>query len=438
LAKDNATWLTAAIFLGGWAVFWLTGVTSTKHLVDNVVAAYLLAWGLYALLSALPRKEIRARFVLMTFSAGVLLVTAELAGVVGLIDYQTLFGTPGREWFDRSGYVRDPELGYRRAAHYREQGAFVRGNIGEALCLPAHTPAPFDLRYDHRGFRNDRDMDQADVVVIGDSYVESPMLPNASLLTTRLSHRLGASVANLGTSGYGPEQELVVLKRYALALQPKTIVWVFFEGNDLSQLDPEEQDASEIQDGRAIEDQYWMRSLTRNLLLSSRKAVQGCVSHPDYMRLRGRFQDASGKTTTLYFWEKLPTLKPTDRLRLDRLRSILTEAYELSRQRGVRLVVAFAPAKHRVHQGLDNFEPLTEEMKTWPVNELPHEVESMVKGLAPQIDFIDLTQPLREAAAQGVLTYLPDDTHWTTEGQRVAGEAIHHVLVGPPPPLAKR
>jgi hypothetical protein len=281
-------------------------------------------------------------------------------------------------------------------------------------------------------------MDQADVVVIGDSYLESPMLPNASLLTTRLSHRLGASVANLGTSGYGPEQELVVLKRYALALQPKTIVWVFFEGNDLSQLDPEEQDASEIQDGRAIEDQYWMRSLTRNLLLSSRKAVQGCVSHPDYMRLRGRFQDASGKTTTLYFWEKLPTLKPTDRLRLDRLRSILTEAWELSRQRGIRLVVAFAPAKHRVHQGLENFEPLTEEMKTWPVNELPHEVESMVKGLAPQIDFIDLTQPLREAAAQGVLTYLPDDTHWTTEGQRVAGEAIHHVLVGPPPPLARR
>jgi len=40
----------------------------------------------------------------------------------------------------------------------------------------------------------------------------------------------------------------------------------------------------------------------------------------------------------------------------------------------------------------------------------------MLKELAPEIDFIDLTLPLREAAAQGVLTYLPDDTHWTTEG----------------------
>lgn len=229
-----------------------------------------------------------------------------------------------------------------------------------------------------------------------------------------------------------------MLKRYALALQPKTIVWMFFEGNDLSQLDLEEQDATRIEDNRAAQDDYWMRSLTRNLLLLSRKVAQGCVSHPDYMRLRGRFQDAGGQTTTLYFWEKLAALKPTDRLRLDRLRAILTEAYVLSRQRGIRLVVAFAPAKHRVHLGLDNFEPLTEEMRTWPVNELPYEVSSMLKELAPEIDFIDLTLPLREAAAQGVLTYLPDDTHWTTEGQRVAGEAIHQVLAGPPPRLARQ
>lgn len=83
-------------------------------------------------------------------------------------------------------------------------------------------------------------MDRADVVVIGDSYVESPMLPGSSLLTTQLSHQLQTSVANLGISGYGPEQELVVLKRYALNLQPKTIVWVFFEGNDFYQLAPED------------------------------------------------------------------------------------------------------------------------------------------------------------------------------------------------------
>lgn len=437
MLRYKPTWLAIAIFLCGGTLVWMTGVTSTKHLVDNLVAGYLLCWGLYALFSDLPRKEIQGRFVLMTLCGIVVLGSAELLAVAGLLNYQTLFGTPGREWFDRSGYVRDPELGYRREAHYREQGAFVRGNIGEALCLPANTPERFDLRYDHRGFRNDTDMDRADVVVIGDSYVESPMLPGSSLLTTQLSQRLRASVANLGISGYGPEQELVVLKRYALALQPKTIVWVFFEGNDLYQLDPEDQEVRAVPDTSAAHDDYWMRSLTRNLLLLSRKAVQGCVPHPDYLRLRGRFLDAEGKETLLYFWEKLGALRPTDRLRLERLRAIWAEAYQVSRQQGIRLVVAFAPVKHRVHQGLENFEPLTKEMREWPLNDLPEEVASMLKQLAPEIEFLDLTPPLRNAAAQGVLTYLPDDTHWTAAGQRIAGEAIHQVLAGNPTRLAK-
>ena len=177
MLRDKAAVITLAIFLCGYAVLWVTGITSTGHLLDNVIAGYLLAWGLYGFLSDLPRQEIRARFVLMTLVGVALLGAAELLGAVGWINYQTLLGTQGRTWFERPGYVRDPELGYRHEAHYRERGSFVRGNIGEALCLPANPPVEFDLRYDQRGFRNDEDRDQADVVVIGDSYVESPMLP---------------------------------------------------------------------------------------------------------------------------------------------------------------------------------------------------------------------------------------------------------------------
>ena len=218
-------------------------MTSTGHLIEKLMTGYILAWGLYAFLSGLPRKEIRARFVLLTLVGVLTLATAEIPGAFGIINYQSLLGAPGREWFDRQGYVRDPDLLYRHEAHYRERGSFVRGNIGEALCLPAHPPESFDLRYDQHGFRNDEDMDRANVVVIGDSYVESPMLPNSALMTTALRKSLGTTVANLGVIGYGPEQELIVLKRYALNLQPKTIVWVFFEGNDLLQLNPEEEDS---------------------------------------------------------------------------------------------------------------------------------------------------------------------------------------------------
>ena len=59
------------------------------------------------------------------------------------------------------------------------------------------------------------------------------MLPDSMLATTHLAKLTQKTVANLGQSGYGSQQELVVLKRYALPLHPESVVRVFYEGNDL-------------------------------------------------------------------------------------------------------------------------------------------------------------------------------------------------------------
>ena len=223
---------------------------------------------------------------------------------------------------------------------------------------------------------------------------------------------------------------MIVFKRYALDLQPKTIVWVFFEGNDLLQLDPEDEESDQtVLDLSHSYEDYWMRSLTRNLLVLSKQAARGCVPHRTFLDFRGKFQAASGKQIELFFWEKPARLKATDRLRLERFRSIVAEAHEICRQRGIRFIVAFAPVSYRVHQGLANFEPSTPEMQSWPVNQLPDEIEPILRGISPDIEFVDLTTPLRAAAAAGILTYLPDDTHWTAEGQRVAGQALHRQVI---------
>ncbi len=141
------------------------------------------------------------------------------------------------------------------------------------------------------------------------------------------------------------------------------------------QLDPEGTEVDPaLSDVSMPRDDYWMRSLTRNLLVVSKRVMSGCVPNHTFLQFRGLFRDMSGKQTELYFWEKPAALKPTDRLRLERLRSILAEAHELSRQQGVRFVVAFAPVKYRVHRGLENFEPSTPEMREWPVNDLPGEL----------------------------------------------------------------
>lgn len=428
LPKDRSAVMTLLIFLGGVAVLWGTGTLNTRHLIDAILATYFLAWGLYAFLSGLPRKEVQARFVLMTVTWATVLGAAEMLGVLGLVNYQWLLGGPERGLWDRPGFVRDPELLYRHVPHHRERGLYVRGNLGEGLCLPPNPPKEYDLRYDHNGFRNDDDLDHADVVVLGDSYVEGAMLPSSDLLTAALARKLGTPVANLGVNGYGPEQELFVLKRYALSLQPKTIVWVFFEGNDLDQVHWSDEGEESFPDTAALQDDYWFRSLTRNLIFAAKKVVQGCVPNRTLFQFRGRFQEAGGQRTELFFVEGPWPTRDKGRTPLERVRAILTEAYELTRLRGIRFIVAYAPTSYRVHHGLRNFEPSTSQLKKMPVNSLLEEFEQMLESIAPDIEFVDLTIPLREAAAAGILTYLPDDTHWTSEGQRIAGQAIHQRL----------
>ncbi|WHZ22761.1 MAG: hypothetical protein OJF47_001873 [Nitrospira sp.] len=429
LLKDRSAVMTLLIFLAGCAVLWGTGTINTRHLIDNIVAGYFLVWGLYAFLSSLPKKEVRARFVLMTVACVLVLGAAEIPAILSLVNYQVLLGGPERGLWDRPGYVRDPDLRYRHVPHHRERGLYVRGNLGEGLCLPPNPPKEFDLRYDHNGFRNDEDMDRADVVVIGDSYVEGAMLPSSDLLTAALAERLGTVVANLGVNGYGPEQELVVLKRYALSLQPKAIVWVFFEGNDLSQVHSEEDETEDsFSDTGAPQDDYWIRSLTRNLLFAAKKVIQGCVPNRTLFQFRGEFQEADGQRTELFFVEEPWPARRQGHDPLERVRTILTEAYELTRLRGIQFVVAYAPTSYRVHHGLKNFEPSTPQMKKLPVSSLLDEFEQMLESISPDIEFVDLTLPLREAAAAGILTYLSDDTHWTSDGQRIAGQALHQHL----------
>ena len=47
----------------------------------------------------------------------------------------------------------------------------------------------------------------------------------------------------------------------------------------------------------------------------------------------------------------------------------------------------------------------------------------------PSVEFVDLTPVLKDASRSGIATYLPDDTHWTDEGNGVAGETIHRALL---------
>lgn len=90
---------------------------------------------------------------------------------------------------------------------------------------------------DEFGFNNPLGIHQSLVysIVLGDSFVQGACVPPGQDLTSHLRAN-GISAINLGADGNGPLLELATLREYGARLRPKVVIWVYFEGNDLTNL----------------------------------------------------------------------------------------------------------------------------------------------------------------------------------------------------------
>lgn len=415
---------TLAVFLAGSAILVLTGVTTIRHLLDNVISAYLLGWALYGMFNRMPLSETGTRFLLTTGSLVFCWVLAEGAVLLGLVDYRVLFGSyESGTALSVAGRRFDKELLWRHDPHYRYEAPY-QGNIGRALCIPPDPARTVAVRYDRNGFRNARDLDSAEIVVIGDSYMEGYFTPDERVITTRLSELQEKSVANLGHSGYGPQQELVVLQRFGFPLAPQTVVWAFFEGNDF--LDAERYEEKVLRSGNGWWQDFWFRSLSRNVSALLFRSEQPCTPDESLKELRAEFLDSMHRTTTVFFAsaEVERVSEPT----LLKAVAPIIRAAQLCRDRNIRFLVAFVPEKFRVYHDLPNLALSTAAIRQWHVSDVPGRLQRLLADADPRIEYVDLTPALKTAARSGIPTYLADDTHWTDEGNLVAADAIHRAL----------
>lgn len=415
---------TLAVFLAGSAILVLTGVTTIRHLLDNVISAYLLGWALYGMFNRMPLSETGTRFLLTTGSLVFCWVLAEGAVLLGLVDYRVLFGSyESGTALSVAGRRFDKELLWRHDPHYRYEAPY-QGNIGRALCIPPDPARTVAVRYDRNGFRNARDLDSAEIVVIGDSYMEGYFTPDERVITTRLSELQEKSVANLGHSGYGPQQELVVLQRFGFPLAPQTVVWAFFEGNDF--LDAERYEEKVLRSGNGWWQDFWFRSLSRNVSALLFRSEQPCTPDESLKELRAEFLDSMHRTTTVFFAsaEVERVSEPT----LLKAVAPIIRAAQLCRDRNIRFLVAFVPEKFRVYHDLPNLALSTAAIRQWHVSDVPGRLQRLLADADPRIEYVDLTPALKTAARSGTPTYLADDTHWTDEGNLVAADAIHRAL----------
>jgi PAS domain S-box-containing protein len=419
--------LTLFLFVLGSLLVLKAGASEVKDLLGFLVSSYLVLWGGYSLVSPISRHEIRTQFVLMTLSLGIALSLIEVSAWFKWIDYRKTFSISNDLLWEQPGYQPDLELLAKPEPHRSVRMLFSRGNLGDALCLPTRQAEPFELRYDHNGFRNDEDLASAEIAVIGDSYVESQMVPSSVLATTRLATSTQKTVANLGQSGYGPQQELVVLKRYALPLHPDVVVWVFYEGNDLLDAQQYADMVKRLGEKMRSMEMIWDRSFTKNSLSWIMRFIKGCSPPAKLPAVAATVLDNEGQEHRVYIKGRSTSVSLTKQ-DLNALKESVTaigEAYRLVHKEGARFIVVFAPTAFRVYRDIARFERAGKgNSPPWALDDLPDRLRKMISEISPDIGYLDLTPALRSAAKKNSLVFLSDDTHWSSEGHQVVADTL--------------
>jgi hypothetical protein len=369
------------------------------------------------------RSETARRFLLAVISVLFVLCLIEFLALTNMFDYRGLIG-PLHLWWAPN--ISDPELLHIHRPYAHQRGEIRGGLITWGYQIPPSdmTLYRWDVTYDHNGFRNEVDLKKAEMIVIGDSFVEGLTVPTAQLTTSLLEQLQSKVVANLGQSAYGPQQELVVLKRYGLPLQPHTVIWMFFEGNDL-------EDVITYRNAIHSPLNFWrgfyQRSFTRNALKEVKRRLFA-APRPSGVRLAGVIDTPDGKKVKEYFAYNCPSLSGENIGALDETLQTIATAHNICAAKGAQFIFVFVPTKFRVFRDFCQF-PQESECRNWVVNDLPERLEKGVRSVSAEIGYLDLTPFLMQAVKEGEFPYYQDDDHWTPEGHKVAAQAINNYLL---------
>jgi lysophospholipase L1-like esterase len=382
-------------------------------------------------------------------------------------------------WQDSATY------GHRLAPRVHTFCQWRDGDVVRMGFLPAglarHPVYRFPFVTDADGFRNAESVPTtAEVAALGDSFTDGLTLPADRTWPARLAEHLGVSVRNYGTAGFGPGQELLVLKQYVLGRQPRLVVIGFFAGNDLVDAERFESAKREGVDFPAVGrgwkfkneiarfDELYVTSLYQGVsgLLASYPsepaAPRADTGSEDYSGDdpdsaaparpgfdRGLFTvPVNGRVLRFAFLPPYLNRLTLSRQQLEASRGwqltrrSYREMQQLLRAQGSELVVLFIPFKAQVYL------PLLQ--ASLPAAELRAAIRSCLGEQAPGPDvlmrnrlalndlmrefcaregiaFLDVTTELQSTLRSGRNVYFPDDSHWNAAGHEAAARALSRV-----------
>ena len=323
-------------------------------------------------------------------------------------------------WFDQANIPRtdnapDDELGF-----VRKPNASWRGYIKEVDRF-------VDYRTDQNGFRNSStEQAVADVVFIGDSFTEAAQVSDDDTFVRRVGAATGLSVVNLGRSGYGPQQELIVLQKYGLTYKPRIVVWQLFEANDLMEAaNFAAWKKNPGQSKSSIVDRYFAHSLISRVLAKTRVAEDDDSSTPWI-----RFSYSDGTTARLplnfYYDPSQPQKVPVG---MDETNRTIDVGHRLCQSHGIQLLVIHIPAMIHVMDPYVAFERETDETRyrPKPTSNDEKDFSGRVAELCEQLGctFVDSLAVLRQAAATNNRNlYISRDEHLDVRGHELIAQLV--------------
>ena len=411
MAEQAGPLVVTAILTAASAVAWRLATTPVRFVLALGVI-YGSVWAAALIWSRAPSRIKFFSVVAVHLALFLVVAGMEAPTLFRLVDYRDVFHTPSFFFPTRDPhYKRDPEVGYLAPPNLHQQGQ-TPGNVAVLYHVPDANTYSYDVQYDARGFRNPATLDRADVVIVGDSFVHGVFVPQAELVASRLGQLLGTPVYNLAQVGYGPQQEAAVVRRFALPLQPRVIVWVFYEGNDLRDISAFHEFQKDY--AATVEKRHNVvaRSFTRNLLAAlgtlAGKAHESAVP-------RSALWHHGTSSERIYFLERAHEIDATDKMELAQFHDLLDGAATAAARQGAQLILAYAPTKFRVlHDMIDV--PANSELTRWRLSDLPERLADLAHRLSTPVPFVDLTPGLVEMARRGTLPFFADDTHWSPAG----------------------
>jgi len=437
----------------------LLGRYSLGHLTLALILIPIAAASLYLTwVNEKNEKQRKFKVIAITISILLSLIVTDVAA--------RLLTRPKRYVEEKTYFHRPPNTVQTGTAQDVPEEAFLYPRTP-----PGYPDIDYTLTTDKRGFRNTTDLEQYDIVILGDSFAEGSKVTDQDAWPVLLAGKTEQTTYNLGMSAGHPGTYLETLKKFGPELSPKTVICLLYEGNDFRDSNYRKKNTLSDQ----IED-YFKESPLRN---ASKKFLIRCFGSTVIVRPatdpNRPVPNPKPQSAGPLSW--LPVAVPTGpngkhyTFKIKRLLEhfVTKEAFlesqgvkktfaalrdikNLCTEKDIRLIIVYAPDKPHLLLPLITEIVPPEQLRAFMAlkqKSLPsadnlidvlltrHTVqESAVEDFcrAESIEFLSLTAPLRRATADGTQTYFTYDQHWTPLGHKIVAEAICEHIAKPPAP----